>query len=64
MAKVTDLEVVRAERKEPCPYCGKEEHVTPFACPSVSGITAYANIEQVDIHFWPAEGDSDGPVAA
>lgn len=61
MDKPIDLQVVRNERKEPCPYCGEAEHKTPLMCPRIAYITAYSDNECVDIHFW---GESDGPDVA
>ena len=55
--KVTDLEVVRGEKQEPCPYCGEPEHKTPLMCPRIAYITVYADNQSCDIFF----RDDDGP---
>lgn len=57
-----DLEVVRGSRKEPCPYCGGEEHKVPLACPRIAGITVYEEADCYEIHFWPA--GSEPPLAS
>lgn len=57
MAKPIDLEVVRSERKEHCPFCGDEEHKVPLLCPRISGVTLSDDGSVVEIHFWPDDGD-------
>lgn len=60
---MTTLEVLRGGKKEPCPYCGNDAHSVPLACPRISYITIYDDGSEVDIHFWPEEGDPDLPLA-
>ena len=50
MDKPVSLEVVRGNRKEPCLYCGKEEHPSPLACPRISCIflSADGHIECIE----------------
>jgi hypothetical protein len=51
--KVTDLSVVRAERKESCLYCGKDAHAAPLACPRIAAIEVDPEIGAVcGISFW------------
>lgn len=38
MDKVTDLEVIRGEKKQPCLYCGEGPHTTPLACPRIAHV--------------------------
>ncbi len=64
MSDPVNLEVVRAERKETCPYCGKPEHAGPLLCPRIESITIYAGNQETDIHFWPDFDPDDPNVAA
>ena len=60
---VVDMEVIRGEKKDPCPYCGEEEHKVPLACPRINGITLWgdpASPEAIDIHFIVAGADAAG----
>jgi hypothetical protein len=36
---VVGMEVVRGDKKEPCLYCGQDEHKTPLACPRIAHVT-------------------------
>jgi hypothetical protein len=38
VAEPTSLEVIRGNKKVPCPYCGGPPHKTPFACPRIQGV--------------------------
>lgn len=38
MSKVTDLEVIRTERKELCLYCGSDAHKVPLCCPRIAHV--------------------------
>jgi hypothetical protein len=38
MTKVVDLGDEREKRKEPCLYCGQEQHATQLACPRITAI--------------------------
>ena len=63
--KVTDLSVVRSERKEVCLYCGKDIHASPLSCPRISHIDVDPEIGAVcGISFWGDFFDEEPPSAA
>lgn len=51
--KVTDLEVIRGEKKEPCLYCGGEQHRTQLACPRIAFVQVDPEYGVITgISFW------------
>jgi hypothetical protein len=60
--KVSDLEVIRGEKREPCLYCGGPEHAVPLACPRIAYVVADEQGILVEIHFWPPD-DEPQPAA-
>lgn len=53
LEKVTDLCVVRSERKEPCHYCGGDAHSVPLACPRIMAVEIDTEVGAIcGITFW------------
>ena len=59
---VTDLEVIRGEKKEKCLYCGEDEHPMPLACGRIAHITIEDG-QVVGISFWEDFFDQDPDMA-
>jgi len=58
MSKPIDLAIIRAERREFCPYCTKPAHMFPTACPRVRRVWYYdpdewGNQAVESIALWP-----------
>ena len=51
MTDPVNLEMRRGGKKDPCPYCGEPEHVTPLACPRIKVLTIYAENDCMEIEF-------------
>lgn len=59
-----DLGVVRGKKKEPCEYCGGEEHAAVFACPRIKSITYNNETDEVTLRFWGESKFPDDPPLA
>lgn len=65
MEKVTDLEVIRATKKEFCLYCGKEAHKFPLCCPRIAAVEIDPEVGVVTgLSFWGDFWEEDSGDAA
>lgn len=65
MGEVTDLEVVRASKKEVCLYCGEDAHSQPLCCPRIARVDIDPELGVVTgLSFWGDFFDDDSPDAA
>jgi tRNA(Ile2) C34 agmatinyltransferase TiaS len=64
MAKVTNLEEVRAEKTPLCDYCGEPDHKGAFQCPRIRSVKFDNEEDTVEIRLWhPAVSASQELVA-
>ena len=52
MAKVTNLEEVRAEKTTLCDYCGEPDHKGAFQCPRIRSVKFDNEEDTVEIRLW------------
>lgn len=52
MAKVTNLEEVRAEKTPVCDYCGEPDHKGTFECPRIKQVKFDNDEDTVTITLW------------
>jgi tRNA(Ile2) C34 agmatinyltransferase TiaS len=52
MAKVTNLEEVRAEKTPLCDYCGEPDHKGTFECPRIKTVKFDNDEDTVTITLW------------
>ena len=65
MEKVTDLEAVRASKKEVCLYCGEDAHKQPLCCPRIARVEIDPEYGVVTgLSFWGDFFDAEPPEAA